>query len=234
MPAVERLHTRGAALLDGRERPVVLQGVNMYLQWYRSFYASAVLDVPHLRQAVPAANCVRFVALLWHDANVPTDGLECASDDAANGYVKEVCLRYMDALVQQATDAGFWVIIAARAKYAAGWGGGQDVWNSPWLKEQMYAMWDFVARRYAHTDRIAGYEIMSEPRNKGVSQGAVRDFYAEGCRTVHAHDAAALCVVGPRPYYKLWELGDEIVLPQKEQILYTFDFFVPNHFVTVS
>lgn len=70
---------------------------------------------------------------------------------------------------------------------------------------------------------------MSEPRNKGISQGQARDFMAGGCRTVHAIDPGSLCVVGPRPYYKIWELSDQIVLPQKEQILYTFDFFVRPH-----
>ena len=99
------------------------------------------------------------------------------------------------------------VILAARAKYAAGWGLGQpDVWSSPVLRRQMIAMWRFVAERYKHVERIAGYEIMSEPRNKGVSQAVVHDFMAEGCAAVHAADPRALCVVGPRPYYKLWEL----------------------------
>ena len=27
-------------------------------------------------------------------------------------------------------------------------------------------MWEWLARRYQHTERIAGYEVMSEPRTK--------------------------------------------------------------------
>lgn len=144
----ERLHTRGAELLDARGRPVVLQGVNMYLEWYKDFYGKAVLDVAKLRQAVPAANCIRFVALLWKDSIKPKDGIECSNDDASQGYLKDECILYIDALIKQATDAGLWVIIAARAKYAAGWGNGQDVWNDPGLREKMYKMWAFVAKRY--------------------------------------------------------------------------------------
>ena len=60
-------------------------------------------------------------------------------------------------------------------------------------------------------ERIAGYEIMSEPRTKTVSQSNVRDFMRRGCEAVHAEDPRALCVVGPRPFYKLWELDDDVL-----------------------
>ena len=67
-----------------------------------------------------------------------SDGLECSSDDEANGYFAPECLKYVDALIQQATDAGLWVILAARAKYAAGWGLGQpDVWGDHTLRRKM-------------------------------------------------------------------------------------------------
>ena len=62
-------------------------------------------------------------------------------------------------------------------------------------------------------ERIAGYEIMSEPRTKTLSQSNVRDFMRQGCEAVHAEDPRALCVVGPRPFYKLWELDDDVLQP---------------------
>ena len=106
-------------------------------------------------------------------------------------------MRYIDALVTQASEAGLWVILAARAKYAAGWS-GPDVWHSHEMRRQMLAMWAFVADRYKGVERIAGYEIMSEPRTKTVAQAKVRDFMREGCEAVHRSDPRALCVVGPR------------------------------------
>ena len=233
-----RLTAHGTTLLDNEGRPVVLQGVNMYLEWYKTFYSaslssgSSAFDVPHLRRSVPAANTVRFVGLLWKDSIMESDGLECYDGDASRGYLSAECVRYIDALITQATDAGLWVIIAARAKYAAGWGLGQpDVWGDPTLRAQMVAMWRWIAHRYKNVDRIAGYEIMSEPRNKGVSQSAVTQFMREGCEAVHSADPRSLCVVGPRPYYKLWELSDEVLQPRGSNTLYTFDFFVPRHFV---
>ena len=72
---------------------------------------------------------------------------------------------------------------------------------------------------------------MSEPRTKTVPQDRVRDFMREGCEAVHLEDPRALCVVGPRPYYKLWELSDDVLQPVGSNTLYTFDFFVPKNFV---
>ena len=53
----------------------------------------------------------------------------------------------------------------------------------------------------------------------------------EGCEAIHAADPRSLCVVGPRPYYKLWELSDQVLQPSGSNTLYTFDFFVPKNFV---
>ena len=112
--ATWRLKASGQQLLDPWQRPVVLQGVNVYMEWYRSFYGavwggSSAYDIPHLRQALPAANCVRFVGILWHDSIMSSDGLECSNDDPSTGYIDPTCLRYVDAMVKQATDAGLWV-----------------------------------------------------------------------------------------------------------------------------
>ena len=231
-----RLSALCTQLFDDHDQPVVLQGVNMYLEWYRNGYGasldsgSSALDVPHLRRSLPAANAVRFVGLLWHDSVKASDGLECSTADASKGHLDPICLQYIDALIQQCVDAGLWVIIAARAKYAAGWS-GPDVWSDHTLRRQMIVMWRFIAERYKHTPRIAGYEIMSEPRNKNIGQSAVTQFMREGCEAIHAADPRSLCVVGPRPYYKLWELSDQVLQPAGSNTLYTFDFFVPKNFV---
>ncbi|KAL1500339.1 hypothetical protein AB1Y20_013003 [Prymnesium parvum] len=228
-----------AKLINHAGQPVVLQGVNMYLEWYRNAYAavrsgSSALDIPHLRRAVPAANTIRFVGLLWKDSIKSSDGLECSTDDPSTGYFDEECMRFIDSLITQATEAGLWVILTARAKYAAGWDPPEaqnDVWSDPKLKHMYYEMWRHVARRFRWTDRIAGYEIMSEPRTKTESQASVRDFIRGACEVVHSEDPGALCVVGPRPYYKLWELTEDVLQPTGSNTLYTFDFFVPKTFV---
>ena len=158
-------------------------------------------DVDALRRALPAANLVRFVALLWHDSVKESDGMECSTEDAASGFLSAECLDAMDSLIRQATERGLWVIIAARAKYAAGWDwpAQPDVFHDASLRRKYYAMWSFVAARYSTWTRVAGYEIMSEPRSKVGAAGEVMGFMQGGCDAVHAQDPRALCVVGPRP-----------------------------------
>ena len=154
--------------------------------------------------------------------------MECGTEDEATGFLSAACLDAMDRLIRQATERGLWVIIAARAKYAAGWDwpAQPDVFHDASLRRKYYAMWSFVAARYSAWARVAGYEIMSEPRTKVVPQAEVMEFMQGGCDAVHAHDPRALCVVGPAPYYKAWELSDALLLPRRN-VLYTFDFFVP-------
>ena len=90
-----------------------------------------------------------------------SDGLECSTSDASHGYISADCVRYIDALIQQATDAGLWVILAARAKYAAGWS-GPDVWHDHTMRRQMIAMWRWIANRYK--DLIASQAVRRAAR----------------------------------------------------------------------
>ena len=41
----------------------------------------------------------------------------------------------------------------------------------------------------------------------------------------------SVCVCGVRRVTQLWELSDEVLQPKGSNTLYTFDFFVPRHFV---
>ena len=205
----------------------------MYLEWFVTSHATAQHDVASLRAALPSANLVRFVGVLWKDSIKESDGLECSTDDASQGYLDATCLQYMDELIAKATDAGLFLILSARAKYAAGWSWPDepDVFHDSELRRRYLAMWAFLVARYASWDRVVGFEIMSEPRSKVVSQRDVTEFMAAGCAVVRAHDARALCVVGPAPYYKVWELTEAILLPIPN-VLYTFDFFLPWKFVS--
>ena len=228
-----RLQVDGPNLVRPDGSLMVLAGVNFYLEWYSRYHDTAVYDVQHLREAIPAANVVRFVALLWHDSNGPDDGMECSADDPQHGYLRHRCLTLIRAAVQQITDAGLWVIITARAKYAAGytWPDDPDVFHNSELRRRFYDMWRFIAREFSGTDYIAGYEVMSEPRTRSVSQKDVMSFMAGGCDAVHEADPRALCVVGPAPYYKMWTLPDVVLPGARQNIMFTFDFFVPKAFV---
>ena len=162
MPPI-RLRVEGAELYTPDGEHLTLVGMNFYLEWYIKYGATAVHDVRNLRQTIPAANLVRFVALNWHDSHGSSDGLECSTDDESRGYLSPHCFHAMEAAVRQITDAGLWVIVTARAKYAAGytWPNDPDVFHSAELKRKFYAMWRYVVSHLSNIDRIAGYEIMS-------------------------------------------------------------------------
>ena len=70
-------------------------------------------------------------------------------------------------------------------------------------------MWEHVSEHYATFDRIAAYEILSEPRDKAINSSAVRDFYEGGCAAVAKADPRTPCMVGNAPYYKLYTFGEE-------------------------
>ena len=67
MPPVQRIQAVGPQLVAPNGERIVLSGVNMYLEWYVRYHETAVYDVKNLRTAIPAANVVRLVALLWQD-----------------------------------------------------------------------------------------------------------------------------------------------------------------------
>lgn len=56
----------------------------------------------------------------------------------------------------------------------------RDVFNNATLASMMYAMWAHVADHYASWDRIAAYEILSEPRDKDATAEQVAAFYRCG------------------------------------------------------
>jgi len=244
--SVLRLTACGNELLRSDNRhPVLLAGVNFFLEWMLHSHpdysvvvhpdVSVSDDIRLLRRHVPSANLVRFVGVLWKDAlpeRASVDGLECSNGDASTGFLDKKCLESMDSFVAAATNAGLWVIITARAKYAAGWGypTQPDAFHDAVIREQFLQMWHFLSQRYRSYDRIAGYEIMSEPRTKIVPQKVVMELMQAGCDVVHRNDINALCVVGPAPYYKAWNF-DEGILLNRPNVLYTMDFFVPESYV---
>ena len=94
-------------------------------------------------------------------------------------------------------------------------------------------MWRYVAKRYSTWEWVAGYEIMSEPRTKITSQEDVTAFYSDMCTAIHEVDPATPCVVGPAPYYKIWQINESILL-KDTNVIYTFDFFLPWSYITAE
>lgn len=89
--------------------------------------------------------------------------------------------------------------------------------------------WAHVADHYKNTPMIAAYEVLSEPRDQNANAEMVRNFYTQTCKAVQAADPRTPCMVGSRNYYKLWTFTDDAYLPGMNNIIYTFDYFVPDN-----
>jgi len=241
-----RIEVRARALIDSESgEEVTLHGVNVFLDYLRFD------DVALLKQLLPTANMVRLVGVFWNDVSPgppPDDGSPppvcppadpCCVDDAAVGYFAPKCLADLRRAITRLTDAGLWVIVAAKARFAAGEGWPQipDVFHDDALSRRYEALWRHLARALVAQPNIAGYEVLSEPRNKVVDQNTVRRFYERVCAGVHTVDARVPCVVGPSPYYKIWNLNETMVLRTPSRapmanIVYTFDFYDPWDYIT--
>ena len=91
-------------------------------------------------------------------------------------------------------SSGLWVILAAKARYAAGeaWPRVPDVFHDERLAERYRAMWAHLATALAGEEGLAGYEVMSEPRWDG-SDAEVHRFHVDACAAVWSSDADAVC-----------------------------------------
>lgn len=239
-----RLTINGSKLLEPSGEDIRLLGFNWQITHQNlDTDAAGVNMAQELTKVAPGANTVRLVGILWGNTpsyfQSPSQLLgshisECMTDEPPY-YFKEKCFDRLDAWVKQATDAGLWVILALRGEYVA----GQDFYDRPGtvvfrnetLREMMYAMWAHVAEHYSTFERIAAYEILSEPRDKAIGSDVVNDFYAGGCAAVQAVDPRTPCIVGTRPYYKLYTVDENYLIKNNSNVIYTFDYFNPENFV---
>ena len=228
--AARRLTVAGSKLYDPDGQPIRLTGFN----WQIGRTVPGEGRV--MRAHAPGANVARLVGVLWDNSD-PASGhpsADCMTQRPPH-YFDDGCFKQLDAWVQDATDAGLWVILAVRAMVGAGQhydtDPASDVFHNATLRGMLYAMWTHVAGHYASFDNIAAYEIMSEPRDKAIDVATVREFYAGGCAAAQAADPATPCMVGGAPYYNIYTFGDGLVLANNTNVIYTFDYFDPSPFV---
>ena len=224
-PPPRRLSISGSKILDDSGAPIRLVGFNWQLGRTRDGEGA------YMKSVLPAANVARIVGILWDNSANSNDCLTHAPPT----FFKESCFEELDATVKAATEGGVWAILTLRSELGAGQNYDTDpmadVFHNGTLRAQMYAMWAHVAAHYASFDRIAAYEIMSEPRDKTVDPALVRAFYDGGCAAAAGADPRTPCMVGGRPYYKLWTFdGAQVVLPNRSNVIYTFDYFQPDGF----
>lgn len=225
-----RLTVDGPRLLEPDGKPVRLTGFN----WQHGRTG----DDPGglMRRLAPNSTVARLVGVQWGNTHPLQHHpeKECMTMVPPH-YFNDRCFDDLDPWIRSATDAGLWVILAVRGEYAAGQlyktEPGTVLFRNATLRTMAYAMWQHVASHYASFERIAAYEILSEPRDKGVDAQTVREFYEGGCAAVQQTDPRTPCLVGAAPYYKLFRLGESTLLRNNTNVIYTFDYFNPDAFV---
>ena len=178
---------------------------------------------------LPGTTLARLVMVHWHDDGTTKSGHDCASADAATGYLTEACLLQFDEVLRWATrDAGFWAVVTMRAALAAGDGGpNATVFDNATLAAEAAAMWGFLAKRWRDWDNVAGFEVLSEPR-ADVAASVVHKYHELACGAVWAADPKAACVVGPTKFYNRYHLGPEYLMAPGKPTIYAANFFEPK------
>ena len=210
-----------------------------------------------LLKLLPGVNVVRLVMLHWDDRPTEMSGRGSGNDcsEVLGGIGNSIqissrCLDQFDRVLRWTAERGLWAIITARASIAAGerlpdvgqaHGKAEDarlvkhtVFGNADLRQRFIDMWRVVARRYRDFDMIATYEILSEPRVQTweVPPDDVRSFYASAISAIRAVDPRTPCMIGPAPFYSRSNLPLALQ-PRRadQQIIYTFNFFVPRAYV---
>ena len=230
--AVVRLKVDGSSLLDptNNDKEIVLRGFN----WYIPYIVEEDADI--MQSLLPETNVVRLVALFWDNWH-PTDTYhtDCRINNASLGYIRPSCLTTMDTIINNIIKHKIWVIIVGKGQYAAGgdYPTYTDLFHNETLRNEYYTMWKYVANHYKNTDYIAGYEILTEPRTKIVSQSVVRDFYEKAIGNITLVDDKTPMIIGPAPFYDVWMLNNTLLIPKNisKNIIYTVDFYVPIDYI---
>lgn len=208
--ALERLYVSGKDLVSTETGlPVLLRGIN-WGRWYYFKAGDAALV------ASWGVNCVR-VPLRW-DGLYSDPGIDSRLD-AAPGHVNPENLALHDEMMDEVEAAGLWAIPfidsncgqnglqspedAAYCDPGGLYPNGRNFWRDASARAKFKEVWEFIALRNKHRDRIAMCEILPEPNPDDINDAAVRDFYAELAPVVRGTGINAPLMVGARPGYSI-------------------------------
>ena len=208
-----RLRIKGKRIFEpGSSTPIVLRGFNLMFK-YGTADMDRVLPLDRsLRDLVPGVSLVRVIANHWDDDVTTQSGHDCY-DEASVDFILPACLAMFDEVVDWATqELRSWVILTARSALGAGDGGpGRTIFDNVTRRAHWLTMWGALAKRYANVDRVAGFEVMSEPRTYAPA-ALVHTCQQAACSAVWAQDPRAACVVGPARFYDRFNLNSSYLI----------------------
>lgn len=185
-------HTRGNQVLDSRDRPVRIQGVNWYGFETPTFVAHGLWaqDYKFILNAIKD-NGFNVVRLPFSNEMVETDPVPTAmSFSNASGPINTdlqglTSLQILDKIVSYAGDIGLHIILDNHRSNAGSSTQENGLWytdafpESAWLRD-----WVKLALRYRHDSTVIGMDLRNEPHfsyNNGACWTGDIQTNAAGC-----------------------------------------------------
>ena len=155
-PGGDLLRVRGAAIVDGKGRPVVLRGVS----FGNEVWSNARLprrhhdEADYQRVAAMGMNAVRFYL-----------NYKTFEADAAPGQYLDDGWQWLDDNVAWAKRHGVYLILNMHVPPGGfqSLGAGKALWDRPEVQDRLIALWTAIARHCKGEPTIAGYDLLNEP-----------------------------------------------------------------------
>jgi endoglucanase len=244
------LRTRGADIVDARDEPIRLKGVNVggwlnMENFITGYAANETMMRAAVREVLGAERYElffeRLLSAFYADADaafLAETGLNCVripvnyrhvESDAQPFEVIEDGFRHLDRAIAAGGAHGVYSIIDLHA--LPGWQNHHWhsdnpthralFWEHPHFQDRVVHLWEAIADRYKGNAWVAGYNLMNEPADE--SRAVVGPFYKRLAAAVRAVDPDHMLFLDGNTYSTEFDVFEEPL----ENAVYTLHDYVP-------
>jgi hypothetical protein len=242
-PPPDRLTVSGTQILGPDHQVIKLRGWN-WGQW------EATQPGDGAQNATEGATVIRMPLRWWGQwSDKPTDPPASKIDsrddnNPTEGYIEHNHVIELDNDINNATNAGLWVILfvdsncgqasiqndtVAFCGLAPDGVSPSNFGNDPAQATKFHAVWSYLANKYKDHPHIAMYEALPEPQfgcdSTGCSnKGGAVPVYQGIISAIRAQDTRTPIMVGSTGGYDVDLLVDAAVIPNTPNLVYTGNF----------
>jgi aryl-phospho-beta-D-glucosidase BglC (GH1 family) len=151
------------------------------------------------------------------NANVVRIGFKLWQIEKRPFFYSEKILKHLDNTIEKWGKNGIYVILdlhaAGQNSFRHNLEYGNVIWKDKELQKRIFALWKFLAQRYAGNPWIAGYDILNEP--EAPTKNDLREFYEK-------------CISSIRKYNKHHIIFIEANVGKHKNILFGGEYLDPN------